>query len=64
MCLLYIARSRAEPASRSEETMIGGPAEIHQAAIGAAHWEEVLMKRIAEGGQGGNGIGSKWLRVN
>jgi len=44
--------------------MIGGPAEIHQAAIGAAHWEEVLMKRIAEGGQGGNGIGSKWLRVN
>jgi hypothetical protein len=64
VCLLYIARSRAEPASRSEETMIGGLAEIQQAAIDAAHWEEVLTKRIAEGGQEGNGIGSKWLRVN
>jgi len=38
--------------------MIGGPAEIQQAAIGAAHWEEVLMKRIAEGGSGGQWI---WL---
>jgi hypothetical protein len=24
--------------------MIGGQAEIQQAAIGAAHWEEVLKK--------------------
>jgi len=24
--------------------MIGGPAEIQQAAIGAAHWEEVQEK--------------------
>ena len=44
--------------------MIGGLAEIQQAAIDAAHWEEVLTKRIAEGGQEGNGIGSKWRRVN
>jgi len=64
VCLLYIARSRAEPASRSEETMIGGLAEIQQAAIGAAHWEEVLTKRIAEGGRQGNGIGFKWVKVN
>jgi hypothetical protein len=44
--------------------MIGGLAEIQQAAIGAAHWEEVLPKRIAERAREGNGIGSKWLRVN
>jgi len=41
--------------------MIGGPAEIQQAAIGAAHWEEVLTKRIAERGREGNGFGRKGL---
>jgi len=39
------------------------PAEI-LAGRGAAHWEEVLTKRISEGGLQGNDFGLKGLRAN
>ena len=57
-------RDLARSPHRVQGTMIGGLAEIQLAAIGAAHWEEVLTKRIAEGAPRRNGIGSKWLRMS
>jgi hypothetical protein len=39
------------------------PAEI-LAGRGAAHWEEVLTKRISEGGRQGNDFGRKGLGDN